>query len=84
MLSCHVPKLTPRCELNTSDWESVTDRKLKRGSGRLRGDTIDGRTVWEDPEAMQRRIREEKRALQKIVTAEVPATAVRHWNTFRY
>ena len=42
-----------------------------RGSSRLRGDAVDRRVVFEDPEAMQRRIREEKRALKRMLADEV-------------
>ena len=42
-----------------------------RGSSRLRGDAVDRRVVFDDPEAMQRRIREEKRALKRMLADEV-------------
>lgn len=46
-------------------------RGSMRGSSRLRGDAVDRRVVFEDPEAMQRRIREEKRALKRMLADEV-------------
>ena len=42
-----------------------------RGSSRLRGDTVDRRVMFEDPEAMQRRIRDQKRQLKKLLAGDV-------------
>ena len=56
-------------------------RGMTRGSGRLRGDAIHQFSVWEDPEAMRKRILEEKRALEALLNPEVclpPISPIAH------
>ena len=48
-----------------------------RGSSRLRGDTVDRRVVFEDPEAVQRRIRDQKRQLKKLLADDVRLCSAR-------